>query len=436
MNRGRIKNYVNPLFGISIFIFLSVFYPYMNLNAQIAKDKDKFLGNIYQTNTRSDRDFIKYWNQVTPENFGKWGHVQNESKTTFRWSDLDEAYNYSQNRNFPFRMHALVWGQQYPGWVTNEDSASLYNAIEEWIKQVGERYTNIDFVDVVNEPLHSFTDAGALNIRKALGGTGKTGWDYVIAAFRLARKYIPTAELHLNEYSIINSNSNTDNYIKIINLLKAENLIDGIGVQGHRFELENASTVTMKNNLDKLKATELPIYITEFDLGNISNSGEPDDNKQLELYKKIFPVLWEHPSIKGITLWGFKERQMWQSTAFLLRANGTERPALTWLKNYIDTVVVSVEKKQEISSDFVLSQNYPNPFNPSTIIEFSIPVQSYARLIVYDILGNEVATLFEGNIVAGKHKFEWNALNSSAGIYFYKLETSGFSQVKKMMLIK
>jgi len=420
----------------AVLVLLLVVSPAQIMNAQIAKGKDKFLGNIYQNGTKSDRNFPKYWNQVTPENSGKWGSIQGQGVTSYNWTALDEAYNFAKGKNFPFRMHTFVWGQQYPGWVTNSDSATIYNAIEELMKKVGEKYPAIDFVDVVNEPLHSFTDAGALKIRSALGGTGKTGWDYVINAFKLARKYLPNAKLHLNEYSIINNSSSTDNYIKIINLLKAEDLIDGIGVQGHRFELENSTAATLKSNLNKLQATGLPVYITEFDLGNIGNTGTPDDNKQLELYKRIFPALWEHPAVAGITLWGFNQNAMWQTTAYLLLTNGTERPALTWLKNYVDTVVVGVEEETNIPTDYSLSQNYPNPFNPTTTIEFSLPSQTYAKVVVYDILGNEVAKLFEGNLSAGKQRVEWNAANNASGIYLYKLTTPKFTQVKKMMLIK
>ena len=104
------------------------------------------------------------------------------------------------------------------------------------------------------------------NYKNALGGKGVTGWDWVIKSFELARKYIPNAKLLINDYGIINDNSATTSYIQIINLLKDRGLIDGIGVQGHRFALESANTTTLKNNLDRLAATGLPIYISEFDL--------------------------------------------------------------------------------------------------------------------------------------------------------------------------
>lgn len=93
--------------------------------------------------------------------------------------------------------------------------------------------------------------------------------------------------------------------------------------------------------------------------------------------------------------------------------------------------------KDEINpGNFELSQNYPNPFNPSTIINYEIPEEAFVSLKVYDMLGNEVATLVNENRHAGKNKATFNASNLSAGVYFYTLRTGNYSATKKMMLIK
>ena len=206
----------------------------------------------------------------------------------------------------------------------------------------------MDMIDVVNEPLigHNPPDGsgGHANYIKALGGAGATGWDWVIKAFELARQYIPNAKLLINDYGIINSNSATTSYLQIINLLKDRGLIDGIGVQGHRFALESANPNLIKDNLTRLAATGLPIYMSEFDLGNLGNAGTPDDNQQLQLYQKIFPVLWQHPGVAGITIWGYIEGQTWQSTCYLVRSDGTARPALWWLAQYIKDNPVGVDE--------------------------------------------------------------------------------------------
>lgn len=85
---------------------------------------------------------------------------------------------------------------------------------------------------------------------------------------------------------------------------------------------------------------------------------------------------------------------------------------------------------------FRLYQNYPNPFNPSTVISIDMPKDGYASLKVFNSLGQEVATLIEGDIKAGSYQKVFNASQLSSGIYFYKFVTGGFSEVRKMSLIK
>ena len=89
-----------------------------------------------------------------------------------------------------------------------------------------------------------------------------------------------------------------------------------------------------------------------------------------------------------------------------------------------------------IAEKFELKQNYPNPFNPTTNITFNMPKNSYVNLRVYDITGKEVANLFSGNMERGNYTVQFDGKNLTSGVYFYKLETENFSEVKKMSLIK
>ena len=90
--------------------------------------------------------------------------------------------------------------------------------------------------------------------------------------------------------------------------------------------------------------------------------------------------------------------------------------------------------------NFTLDQNYPNPFNPSTIISWQSPTGSWQTLQVYDILGNEVATLVDEYKLAGKYEVEFNPSSSiknlASGIYFYRIQAGCFAQTKKMMVLK
>jgi photosystem II stability/assembly factor-like uncharacterized protein len=87
-------------------------------------------------------------------------------------------------------------------------------------------------------------------------------------------------------------------------------------------------------------------------------------------------------------------------------------------------------------TSFYLGQNYPNPFNPSTRIEYNIPAAGIVQLKIYDILGSEVATLVNEYIPAGTYNINFNAGNLPSGIYFYKLQTGNYKQVRKMILLR
>lgn len=408
----------------------------------LAAGQNKFLGNAY--GDIPDNIFANYWTQLTPGNAGKFGTVGTSTDSTnWSWSELDGEYNYAITNHLIFKDHNLIWGQQQPSWISGLDSAAQAAYIETWIRMVGQRYPLTNMVDVVNEPLvgHNPPDGGGsparANYKNALGGNGATGWDWVIKAFTLARKYLPNAKLLINDYGIINDNTATTSYVQIINLLQARGLIDGIGVQGHRFELESADTNTVKSNLDKLAATGLPVYISEFDLGNLNNTGTPDDNQQLQLYEKIFPILWRHPGVKGITLWGYLDGQMWQTTCYLVRSDGTARPALLWLANFVKDNPAGVkETASGLPTSYELNQNFPNPFNPATSIRYSIPSTSKVTLRVFDILGREVQTLVNSTQAPGEYTVSLNAENLATGVYFYQLSAGTFTATKKLMLLK
>jgi hypothetical protein len=90
----------------------------------------------------------------------------------------------------------------------------------------------------------------------------------------------------------------------------------------------------------------------------------------------------------------------------------------------------------EVPNAFSLSQNYPNPFNPTTNIKFAIPQASFVTLKVYDMLGREVASLISEEMTAGSYTVDWNALNFTSGVYFYKISAGNFTDTKRMVLIK
>ncbi|MDP1676041.1 MAG: LamG-like jellyroll fold domain-containing protein [Bacteroidota bacterium] len=116
--------------------------------------------------------------------------------------------------------------------------------------------------------------------------------------------------------------------------------------------------------------------------------------------------------------------------------NGTPRTEpVVWFEN--DSVLTGVRRDENaIATTYELLQNYPNPFNPTTKIDFSILADGLVSLKVYNLLGQEVATIVNQQLNAGKHIATFNASNLSSGVYFYKIEAGSFTSIKKMMVLK
>jgi len=97
---------------------------------------------------------------------------------------------------------------------------------------------------------------------------------------------------------------------------------------------------------------------------------------------------------------------------------------------------INFKKKDNLPREFALLQNYPNPFNPTTTIGYQLPVTGYLTIKAYDLLGREVATVFEGVKAAGNYSVSFDASDLASGIYLYILKTNDFTQSKKMILLR
>jgi len=178
---------------------------------------------------------------------------------------------------------------------------------------------------VVNEPIKT-----PLPWKAALGGDGSTGWDWVITAFQIARNNCPNAKLLINEYGTENDPPVRATYKNIINLLKARNLIDGIGIQAHYFNIDNMNRAAVTSMLDDYATLGLDVFASELDI-----VGPGGDAGQLAKYQDVFPGFWEHNAVKGVTIWGYIVGQTWRDGTGLVTTGGAERPAMTWLKSYV-----------------------------------------------------------------------------------------------------
>lgn len=114
--------------------------------------------------------------------------------------------------------------------------------------------------------------------------------------------------------------------------------------------------------------------------------------------------------------------------------DGQDLPEVSELLN--DENPDSEEANTTMPEGYVLESNYPNPFNPSTTISFEIPQAEHVSLVVYDVLGKEVATLIDLDLGAGSHSVVFDAKNLASGTYIYRIRAGDFVQEKKMQLVK
>ena len=97
---------------------------------------------------------------------------------------------------------------------------------------------------------------------------------------------------------------------------------------------------------------------------------------------------------------------------------------------------MEISDEAPIATRFELGQNYPNPFNPTTHIRFNIAERASTKQTIFNVMGEEGATLVNGVMQAGGHTVSWNASSMPTGVYFYQLESANFSQTKKLLLVK
>ena len=298
--------------------------------AQISSNPYKFLGNITTGGSVEAGggvpSYYTLWNQITCENESKWSSVEG-SRGNFNWNGSDNAFNYAKSHNFTYKFHALVWGAQYPGWLENLSPKERFAAYVNWFDHAKEKYNTLPMIDVVNEAV-GMHQKGNPMVKESLGGGGKTGYDWLIKAFDMAYERWPDAILIYNDYNSIQYD--IDPYIDLVRTLRdAGAPIDAYGNQSHA--VANMNSTSLSNALNKQQdALQMPMFITELDI-DIA-----DDAQQKAQYQQVLPVMWEAPYCAGVTLWGYILGRTWVDNSGLYR-NGVERPAMTWIKEYMAT---------------------------------------------------------------------------------------------------
>ncbi len=332
-------------------------------HAALADGGAKFLGNI-TTGGQIRPDMGTYWNQITAENGCKWGSIHSldeNGKSKFAWDNYDKcegAYNWAKEKpgERHFKFHALVWGSQYPRFLCKGENPGITvektrQYITEWFDAVAAKFPDLEYIDVVNEAIwagsnyHSgylapaagaegvTTDdekCGGSYIIEALGGDrvvgGKHQYDFITTAFKMARERWPKAVLIYNDYNTFKWQKREG--IELVQTIINNGApVDAYGQQAHdAADFPDANS--FKNVLKEIHdAVKIPLFITEYDVG-------ADDNTQKNIISNQIPFLWETPWIAGITIWGYINGSTWRQNTGIMNSNGTDRPAMTWLKQY------------------------------------------------------------------------------------------------------
>ena len=323
-------------------LFATLFLGVMAIsaNAQLSSNPYKFLGNI-TTSYNVDAgggvpQFYKLWNQITCENESKWASVEG-NRGNFNWGGADNAFNYAKRHGFTHKFHALVWGSQYPNWLSSLPAGERFTAMTNWFDHAKAHYETLPMIDVVNEAVSNIQgnphQPGNPMIKETLGGGGKTGYDWLIKAFEMAYERWPDAILIYNDFNSLRWD--VDNYITLVQTLRdAGAPIDAYGNQSHDLgddRYGKISEAELKSVLKKQQdALQMPMFVTELDI-NIAN-----DAQQKAQYQIVLPLLWEAPYCAGVTLWGYVHGATWVDNSGLYK-NGVERPAMTWIKEYMQT---------------------------------------------------------------------------------------------------
>ncbi len=241
-------------------------------------------------------------------------------------------------------------------------------------------------------------------------GVVESNRNNAIALLQLKRNpYIDHPEFVDRIYSFATSNSRPT--FAELNILPLKVEFDSTNIS----EFKTQQVYIANSGSAQLNIDSITISDSRFSLSLNNNSIEPYSSKKALLQFLPDSLLTYNALLKVYTNGGIKE--------IVLTGIGKDN-------------TVNVEDKTFTPIVFALEQNYPNPFNPSTKIKWQSPISSWQTLKVYDVLGNEVATLLDEYRSAGNYEVNFNASDLSSGIYFYQLRLGNNLEAKKMMLLK
>jgi endo-1,4-beta-xylanase len=290
---------------------------------------------------------LENFNQVVLENDLKYPQWLGQSAPDYNWPQTKQALDWLNAHSLPARGHCLSWAtwSGNNAWGASQDISTLpqriFDHIDDELSKVG---TDVFEWDVINHPVGWLRDTYENRVEAA--GLYTEGLDFYADIVKHARNVIrrPVAEgglggaqmpLWINEDNIIAGDARAGDYERIIDYLIAHDAApDGIGFQSHFIEefgrVSSSTPQQVYNRIERFAHKGLRLRSTEFDI-----DVGTDEAQQGQLMHDYLTVMFSHPKMEAITMWGFWQGSHWRSNAALYRANWSEKPALTAYRNLV-----------------------------------------------------------------------------------------------------
>ncbi|MGB0372302.1 MAG: DUF7594 domain-containing protein [Opitutales bacterium] len=362
------KEFELSLRKYSLRLILSATVTLCGIISQVHAESE-YLGSKWRnfaTNEPEPKEFGTLFDHLVVQ--GNWNWKVEEDRDKYDWKDPDAELAFAHEMGLSTKYQGLWYPAKSQSWL---DADNIEEEVVEYTRDLLERYVvdrgyTLDMLRVINE-IGNFTnrrpniEVGLLDGWQGSGSPnnpevpGEDDYDWLINLFTLIRntvadfedefqdeyqqKYgkeldLGNLEYFINDYGLATSKPKRNKMIGIINTVNDNGnrrLIDALGIQAHG--LEEGTGDQIKENLNLFAETGVDLLITEYDVAVFN------DEDQLAIYQDQFPVMWEHPAIKGVTLWGHVEGNMWarKAEAYMVSIEGEDRPAMTWLKAYMAT---------------------------------------------------------------------------------------------------
>jgi endo-1,4-beta-xylanase len=259
----------------------------------------------------------RHFNSVTAENEMKWSNLQ-PTEGTFTFTNADKIVAFAESNGMKVRGHCLCWHNQVPSWIFRDGQITASKELvllrlRTHITTVMSHFKGKVYAwDVVNEAINDgssvYRNSQWYNI---------CGEDYIIEAFKAARAADPNAKLFYNDYTAIDP-TKRDKIYSLLAKLKEQNLVDGMGLQGH-WNINYPANNLINDAINKYKSLGLDIQITEMDVSVYTSNSDPQSTyndilakKLADAYDRYFEAFRSFKdAITGITFWGLADDYTW-----------------------------------------------------------------------------------------------------------------------------